>query len=101
MLQSVGDPDRTAFDEWLHNEETVSCENLKIFAVRYFRRSVGGPLASRTHSTRNAKKKRENYARTVAIFYLYYNFCRAHHTMSVTPACKLASATTFVRLKNW
>ncbi len=31
-------------------------------------------------------KKLENHAYAVAIHYMYYNFCRVHQTLCVTPA---------------
>ena len=30
--------------------------------------------------------KRENHCHMVAIYYAYYNFCRVHQTLRVTPA---------------
>jgi hypothetical protein len=31
-------------------------------------------------------KKLENHAATVALYFMYYNFCRVHQTLRVTPA---------------
>ena len=31
-------------------------------------------------------KKLENHAASVAIWFMYYNFCRVHQTLRVTPA---------------
>lgn len=39
-----------------------------------------------TRLTNAFSKKRENHAHMVAIFYLYYNFCRVHQSLRVTPA---------------
>jgi hypothetical protein len=44
--------------------------------------------AKRSHpaSMINAfSKKLENHERMLAIFFLYYNFCRVHQTLRVTP----------------
>ena len=36
---------------------------------------------------RNAfSKKVENHAAAVALWFMYYNFCRVHQTLRVTPA---------------
>jgi len=34
----------------------------------------------------NAFSKLENYALSVALHYMHYNFCRIHRTLRVTPA---------------
>jgi IS1 family transposase len=39
-----------------------------------------------TRLTNGFSKKFENHAAAVAIHYLYYNFCRIHQTLRVTPA---------------
>ena len=39
-----------------------------------------------TRLTNAFSKKRSNHAHMVAIFYAYYNFCRVHKTLRVTPA---------------
>jgi hypothetical protein len=33
-------------------------------------------------------KKRENYEYALAIYFLYYNFCRVHTPLKTTPAVK-------------
>jgi hypothetical protein len=39
-----------------------------------------------TRLTNGFSKKAENHAHAVALHYMYYNFCRAHQTLRVTPA---------------
>lgn len=39
-----------------------------------------------TRLTNAFSKKIENHAAAVAIWFMYYNFCRAHSTLRVTPA---------------
>lgn len=39
-----------------------------------------------TRLTNAFSKKLANHAHTIAIYYLYYNFCRVHKTLRVTPA---------------
>jgi IS1 family transposase len=39
-----------------------------------------------THLTNAFSKKVENYAHSVALFYMHYNFARVHQTLRVTPA---------------
>jgi hypothetical protein len=38
-------------------------------------------------------KKRENHEYALAIYFLYYNFCRVHSTIGTTPAVKAGIAT--------
>jgi IS1 family transposase len=45
-----------------------------------------------TRLTNAFSKKRENHAHMVAIFYMYYNFCRVHQTLRVTPAMEAGIA---------
>jgi hypothetical protein len=45
-----------------------------------------------TRLTNAFSKKLENHAHMVAIFYLYYNFCRVHKTLRVTPAMEAGLA---------
>jgi len=37
-------------------------------------------------------KKLENHAHMLAIYFLYYNFCRVHQTLRVTPAMEAGIA---------
>jgi hypothetical protein len=37
----------------------------------------------------------EKQATMVAIFFMYYNFCRGHQTIRVTPAMEAESQITF------
>jgi hypothetical protein len=39
-----------------------------------------------TRLTNAFSKKIENHAAAVAIWFMYYNFCRIHQTLRVTPA---------------
>jgi hypothetical protein len=39
-----------------------------------------------TRLTNAFSKKIENHAAAVAIWFMYYNFCRVHQTLRVTPA---------------
>jgi hypothetical protein len=39
-----------------------------------------------TRLTNAFSKKLENHAASVAIWFMYYNFCRVHQTLRVTPA---------------
>lgn len=39
-----------------------------------------------TRLTNAFSKKIENHAASVAIWFMYYNFCRVHQTLRVTPA---------------
>jgi hypothetical protein len=39
-----------------------------------------------TRLTNACSKKVENHRHMVALFFLYYNFCRVHSTLRVTPA---------------
>ena len=39
-----------------------------------------------TRLTNAFSKKVENHAAAVALWFMYYNFCRIHHTLRVTPA---------------
>jgi hypothetical protein len=39
-----------------------------------------------TRLTNAFSKKIENHAAAVAIWFMYYNFCRVHTTLRVTPA---------------
>jgi hypothetical protein len=39
-----------------------------------------------TRLTNGFSKKFENLAHNIALYFMYYNFCRVHQTLRVTPA---------------
>jgi hypothetical protein len=39
-----------------------------------------------TRLTNAFSKKVDNYCHAVALYFMYYNFCRVHQTLRVTPA---------------
>ena len=45
-----------------------------------------------TRLTNAFSKKLENHAATVALYFMYYNFARVHHTLRVTPAMEAGIA---------
>jgi hypothetical protein len=45
-----------------------------------------------TRLTNAFSKKLANHAHMVAIYYMYYNFCRVHQTLRVTPAMEAGLA---------
>jgi hypothetical protein len=47
-----------------------------------------------TRLTNAFSKKVENHAAAVALWFMYYNFCRVHQTLRVTPAME------FVRFRT-
>src|SRR2546425_9812366 len=59
-----------------------------------------------TRLTNAFSKKAENHAAMVAIYFVYYNFCRVHQTLRVTPAMQAGfadhvwSVNEIVRLAN-
>jgi hypothetical protein len=46
-------------------------------------------------------KKVENHEHMLAIYLMYYNFCRVHQTLRVTPAIEAVLQPRFGRLKIW
>lgn len=45
-----------------------------------------------TRLTNGFSKKVENHAAAVALWFMYYNFCRVHQTLRVTPAMEAGLA---------
>jgi hypothetical protein len=45
-----------------------------------------------TRLTNAFSKRYENHCHMVAIYYAYYNFCRVHQTLRVTPAMEAGIA---------
>ena len=45
-----------------------------------------------TRLTNAFSKKLENHEHLLAIYFLYYNFCRVHQTLRVTPAMEAGIA---------
>jgi hypothetical protein len=45
-----------------------------------------------TRLTNAFSKKVENHAAAVALWFMYYNFCRVHQTLRVTPAVEAGIA---------
>ncbi len=54
-----------------------------------------------TRLTNGFSKKVENHEHMLAIYFLYYNFCRVHQTLRVTLRWNLASQTMFWASKKW
>jgi IS1 family transposase len=52
-----------------------------------------------TRLTNGFSKKVENHEHAIALHFMYYNFCRIHQTLRVTPAME-AYLTTFGALRN-
>jgi hypothetical protein len=48
-----------------------------------------------TRLTNGFSKKLENHEQALALYFMYYNFCRIHQTVRVTPATE-AGATDHV-----
>jgi len=44
------------------------------------------PMRRFTRLTNGFSKKLENHAHALALYFMYYNFCRIHQTLRVTPA---------------
>jgi len=45
-----------------------------------------------TRLTNGFSKKAENHCHAVALHYMYYNYCRVHQTLRVTPAMEAGLA---------
>ena len=45
-----------------------------------------------TRLTNGFSKKVQNHAAAIALYFMYYNFCRVHQTLRVTPAMEAGVA---------
>jgi len=45
-----------------------------------------------TRLTNAFSKKLENHEHAIALYFMYYNFCRVHQTLRVTPAMEAGVA---------
>jgi hypothetical protein len=46
-------------------------------------------------------KKVGNHAAAVTLWFMYYNFCRVHQTLPVTPGMEAGIADHFWSLEEW
>src|SRR5438270_11680731 len=46
-----------------------------------------------TRLTNGFSKKTENHCHAIALYFMYYNFCRVHQTLRVTPAMESGLAS--------
>ena len=53
-----------------------------------------------TRLTNAFSKKLENHANSVALYVMYYNFCRVHQTLRVTPAMQAGLSTSIWDLEH-
>jgi hypothetical protein len=53
-----------------------------------------------TRLTNAFSKKFENHCHMVAIYHAYYNFCRVHQTLRVTPAMEVGLTTHVWTIKE-
>jgi hypothetical protein len=51
------------------------------------------PIRRFTRLANAFSKKVENHAAAVALWFMYYNFCRIHQTLRVTPAMEAGIST--------
>jgi hypothetical protein len=53
-----------------------------------------------TRLTNGFSKKVENHGHMLAIYYTYYNFCRVHQTLRVTPGMEAGLASTIWTIED-
>jgi len=78
------------------------------FSTRLERQNLTMRMQMRrfTRLTNGFSKKIENHGHAIALHYMYYNFCRVHQTLRVTPAMEAGitdhvwSITEVVALTN-
>ena len=54
-----------------------------------------------TRLTNAFSKKVENHGHAVALYFMFYNFCRVHQTLRVTPAMESDSPIMFGTVDEW
>ena len=54
-----------------------------------------------TRLTNGFSKKVENHAHAVAIHFKYYNFCRIHQSLRVTPAMEAGITDHVWSIESW
>jgi hypothetical protein len=53
-----------------------------------------------TRLTNAFSKKFENHCHSLALYFVWYNFCRVHKTLGVTPAMAAGVADKFMSMEN-
>lgn len=53
-----------------------------------------------TRLTNTFSKKLENLGHAVALHFMYYNFCRIHQTLRMTPAMKAKVADRLLEIED-
>jgi IS1 family transposase len=72
-----------------HTEVIIGQPNPKHIATSYIERqnlTMRMSMRRFTRLTNAFSKKIENHTAAIALYYMYYNFCRVHQTLRVTPA---------------
>jgi hypothetical protein len=53
-----------------------------------------------TKLTNAFSKKLENHCHSLALYFVYYNFCKIHQTLRVTPAMEAGLTKDIIELKD-
>ena len=97
LIKIYGSPDGNS-NERRYSQPTVTCIEKKIITGRPDEKEISTSYIERqnltmrmsmrrfTRLTNAFSKKIENHRHSIAIHYAYYNFCRVHKTLKVTPA---------------